>query len=34
LGQEQIRAIEESVKATSGVDVIKVIVHPGVTGRN
>ena len=29
-----MRAAEESVKAISRVDVIKVIVHPSVTGRN
>ena len=34
LGQERIRAVEESVKVTSRVDVIKVIVYPSVTGRN
>ena len=29
-----MRAIEESVKATSRVDIIKVIVHPSIMGRN
>jgi len=29
-----MRAVEESVKVTSGVDIIKVIVYPSVIGRN
>jgi len=29
-----MRAAEESVKVTSGVDIIKVIMHPSVMGRD
>ena len=32
--QQGMRAAEESVKVTSGVDIIKVIMHPSVMGRD